>query len=163
MNGPLFVCPGCGAAFEPPHCPYCAQSAIGDDAYATRASTGGEITTLFQPRLLLDDSEAPELSPDEPRLRLEGSDPPRFVLLRGERTVVGRTQGDVQVADPAMASRHFEIVRVGDTTILRDLESGPGTFLDDRRIRSSEIFEGDVIRAGTSRFVFEAAGGKDGE
>ena len=152
------VCPGCGAAFEPPHCPYCAQGSIGEEAYATRASSGGEVTTLFQPRLLADDETAPELSPDEPRLRLEGSEPPRYILLRDERTVVGRSEGDVRVADPAMAARHFEVVRIGEATVLRDLESGPGTFLNGREIRSSEIFEGDEIRAGTSRFRFETAG-----
>lgn len=154
------ICPRCGAAFEPPECPYCAQESIGVEGYATRAPSGGEITTLFQPGLLLD-GEAAELSPREPRLRLLGSEPPRFVLLRRERTVLGRGEVDVQVADPAMAPRHFELVRVGDSTIVRDLESGPGTFLNDRRIRSSEILPGDVLRAGTSRFRFEASEDED--
>ena len=155
MSRPLRICPHCGAAFEPPHCPYCAQAEIGEEGYATRVPSGGEITTLFQPRLLLDDEEAPELSLREPRLRLLGSEPARFVLLRHEKTVLGRGEADVQVADPAMAQRHFELVRVGDATFVRDLESGPGTFLNDRRVRSSEVLPGDVIRAGTSRFRFE--------
>lgn len=153
------ICPRCGAAFDPPHCPYCAQREVGEEdpeGYRTRAARPrGEVTTLFQPGLLAADAELPEFSPIEARLRLLGSDPPRFVLLREATTVVGREVGDVQVADPSMASPHFEIVRVEEGLFVRDLGSSSGTFLGDRRIRSSELHPGDLIRAGTSRFRFE--------
>ncbi|MDX1630977.1 MAG: FHA domain-containing protein [Thermoanaerobaculia bacterium] len=152
------ICPRCGAAFDPPHCPYCAQEEVGaadPEGYRTRATEPGEVTTLFQPRLLAEDGGPPDFSPTEARLRLLDSEPPRFILLRDATTVVGREEGDAQVADPSLDSPHFEIVRVEDDLVLRDLGSSSGTFLGDRRIRSSELVPGDLIRAGTSRFRFE--------
>jgi len=69
---------------------------------------------------------------------------------------VGREPGldhRLHVPDQAMSRTHFRMVRSGAVTILEDLGSTNGTFLNRERTSSCAVTVNDVIRAGDSLFV----------
>lgn len=74
------------------------------------------------------------------------------------RTVVGRRDADVRLADATVSARHFEIESIGGEFFVRDLGSRNGTWLNGHRIRYAELRPGDALRAGRTELVFRAAG-----
>jgi pSer/pThr/pTyr-binding forkhead associated (FHA) protein len=81
-----------------------------------------------------------------------------WVRLRAERTLIGRTEGDVRIPhDGLMSGRHAELVRQrgpkGYRWSLVDLQSTNGTFV---RCGSTGLRHGDEVLIGRGRFRFEA-------
>jgi hypothetical protein len=81
------------------------------------------------------------------------------VRLRAERTVIGRTEGDVRIPhDGAVSGQHAELVRQragnGFRWALVDLKSTNGTFV---RIGSTLLRHENEFLIGTGRYRFEAA------
>ncbi len=79
--------------------------------------------------------------------------------LRADRTVLGRTDGDVRIPhDGLMSGRHAEIVRQpvagGYRWFLVDLQSTNGTFV---RIGSTPLRHENELLIGRGRYRFEAA------
>ncbi len=76
------------------------------------------------------------------------------------RNTVGRgTQNGIMVPDVAMSRQHFEIVRnPDDSYALVDLQSINGTMLNGTKVREADLFHGDRVEAGTSRFQFVLTG-----
>ncbi len=54
--------------------------------------------------------------------------------------------------DGSMGSLHFEIEHKGHSAEIRDLGSPGGTWLNHRHIAVSELYDGDIIRAGKTQF-----------
>lgn len=73
------------------------------------------------------------------------------------RTVVGRRDADLRLADATVSARHFEIESIGDEFFVRDLGSRNGTWLNGHRIRYAELRAGDALRAGRTELVFRTA------
>jgi pSer/pThr/pTyr-binding forkhead associated (FHA) protein len=89
----------------------------------------------------------------------DGLDKGEWVRMRGERLVIGRTEGDVLIPhDPMMSSRHAEIVRWLDAGRFRwrlsDLRSTNGTFV---RLNTFQLKHNQEILIGSHRFRFHAA------
>lgn len=79
------------------------------------------------------------------------------VFLRGARTVIGRTSGDIVIPlDTVMSAEHAEIIRqdVGGALswVLRDLDSSNGTLV---RCKGLTLQSGTVILIGSRRYRFE--------
>ncbi len=149
------ACPACGFAGELPEdeprqadsfqCPMCGTWIRGYAAEVEAAS---------------------RLEPDE-----EGSDRPLLGHLvvsgtltpeepypvRGPKTVVGREDADITIADPTMSTRHFEIEVRGGEFFIRDLGSTNHTRVNGRAIQATTLRSGDRIQAGLTSFVFHAA------
>jgi pSer/pThr/pTyr-binding forkhead associated (FHA) protein len=51
-----------------------------------------------------------------------------------------------------MSSRHFEIEHDGKKAEIQDLKSSNGTFVNEERVSRAEIFEGDIIKCGQTKF-----------
>jgi hypothetical protein len=86
-----------------------------------------------------------------PALEVNGQ---RYNLTQA-RTSVGRdASADIQVADPGLSRRHFEIVWDGKNAGVRDLGSTNGTRVAGRPITEAAIGADTVINAGQSEFVF---------
>ncbi len=75
--------------------------------------------------------------------------------LTAETTVIGRTQGDIQLTEDQRASRrHSELLVRDDRLHVRDLGSTNGTFVNGRRIAEEEqVGIGDIIQVGATRFT----------
>jgi pSer/pThr/pTyr-binding forkhead associated (FHA) protein len=109
---------------------------------------------------------APEALPYRPIIRRpmalllvvdDAGDGSEVIRLRGDRFVIGRTEGDLLIPhDISMASRHAQIERLPDGGWqLSDLESGPdrGTFA---RAANAKLKNGTVLQLGSTRFRFES-------
>jgi pSer/pThr/pTyr-binding forkhead associated (FHA) protein len=89
----------------------------------------------------------------------DGKHDGEWIRLRADRTVLGRTEGDVRIPhDLMMSARHAEIVRhkvqSGYRWHLTDLQSTNGTFV---RIGSTILRHGNELLIGAGRYRFEAA------
>jgi Fe2+ transport system protein FeoA len=83
-------------------------------------------------------------------------------LLRGQRTVIGRTSGDIIVGhDPLISSKHAEIVRIDEENPcqwrLRDLGSTNGTFVN---VEKAKLRDGDELLLGSQRYRITIRGTK---
>lgn len=77
----------------------------------------------------------------------------RFVEL-ADTVQVGRA-ADVTIADPALSRVHFAVARLaGFRHRLRDLASRNGTYVGGLRVTEQLLQPGDVVRAGSSVFVY---------
>ncbi|MDH5672276.1 MAG: FHA domain-containing protein [Myxococcales bacterium] len=88
---------------------------------------------------------------DGPRVgqSLELERPPlRLVLGRGEHC-------QLQIDDPDVSREHAELLRDLDGVSIRDLSSKNGIFLGDERIEQRRLHDGDEIRLGSTRLLFE--------
>jgi hypothetical protein len=101
-----------------------------------------------------------------PPLRVEGR---AYFLLVGAvpgreripvpaaRTVFGREGADVDLGDPTVSSRHFQVEAAGREFFIRDLQSRNGTFVNGRRLRYAELLPGDEVLAGSTYLVFRTS------
>lgn len=155
----------------------------GEQPPATRLETDEEVRQVLQARRARLAAASPKRSasqaPPAPRPALEprterpmgrppvamlcilddGKQDGEWVRLRADRTVIGRTDGEVRIPhDPLISGRHAEIVRRPATNgfrwFLTDLQSTNGTFV---RIGSSPLWDECEFLVGTGRYRFEAA------
>ncbi|HTU22476.1 MAG TPA: FHA domain-containing protein [Gemmataceae bacterium] len=89
----------------------------------------------------------------------DGKTDGEWVRLRADRTVIGRTEGEVRIPhDGAVSGQHAELVRQrvgnGFRWCLADLKSTNGTFV---RIGSTFLRHENEFLIGTGRYRFEAS------
>jgi hypothetical protein len=89
----------------------------------------------------------------------DGASDGEVVRLRGERTIIGRSDGDVRILhDVMMSTRHAEIVREADHNgwrwLLADLQSTNGTFV---RVKRLPFKHGCEFLVGSTLLRFEDA------
>ena len=77
------------------------------------------------------------------------------VVLRGDRTVVGRLGScDICIADVNASREHAAFVRDGAGWAVEDLGSTNGTLLNGDRIDRARLHDGDVIVIGITELVY---------
>ena len=80
----------------------------------------------------------------------------RSVRLTQPRTLIGRGRtADIHIGDAKASRLHAEIIRRQTVWYVRDLNSGNGTWVNGRRIRSSQLQSGDGIRIGYTKMIFK--------
>ena len=101
---------------------------------------------------------APSQALGRPRLVIAGS-PDRVVPLTRQVTVVGRgADADLRLPDTGVSRAHAELRLVGDVVRVVDLDSTNGTAVNGRRIRESDLADGDRLDIGATALVY-----KDGQ
>jgi len=90
---------------------------------------------------------------------VSGSRVGEMVAVDGE-LVLGRDPraADVSFRDETVSARHARLKRYEDRTIIEDLDSANGTFVDARRVERSELEDGDKITLGRTtvlKFTFQ--------
>ncbi|HEY4973587.1 MAG TPA: FHA domain-containing protein [Steroidobacteraceae bacterium] len=78
-----------------------------------------------------------------------------IVQLLGRRTTIGRTpDNDIRI-DADFISRHHAVVLLyGAKTVIEDLNSTNGTYVNAERINRRTLKEGDIVTLGKSEFRF---------
>ena len=78
-----------------------------------------------------------------------------IVQLLGRRTTIGRTpDNDIRI-DAEFISRHHAVVLLyGSKTVIEDLNSTNGTFVNAERVNRRTLKEGDIVTLGKSEFRF---------
>lgn len=159
----------------------------GPEIQATRLETDDEIRQALEARRVRQVAKAPpvplaaaastpeppaepEVMPYRPLLRPptallcicdDGKPEGEWVRLRGDRYVLGRSEGDILIPhDGMMSGRHAELVRQRLPTgltrwMLVDLQSRNGTFV---RIGSTLLRHQSELLLGRGRYRFDAAG-----
>jgi len=126
------------------------ERAGGQEAVAPSAGDFGH-TMVYSP-----DREARRLEPalDRRQALLVGEG--RRSVLRGNRTVIGRSRDcDVVVSDPNVSRRHAEVRREEEGWAVVDLDSTNGVKVNGRRVEHAPLRPGDRIRIGVTDLTFE--------
>jgi DNA-binding NtrC family response regulator len=80
----------------------------------------------------------------------------RYPVVK-ERFVVGKDDGcDLVLDAPTVSRAHLEIIRRGETFLVRDLDSTNGTCIDGTRVREAFLSPGAQITAGAVDLLFQA-------
>ena len=75
--------------------------------------------------------------------------------LAKERVVIGRSKDcDIRLDDPNVSRRHAEVRREGSAYWVVDLESTNGVTVNGRRMKRSQLEDGDRITLGSTDLVF---------
>jgi hypothetical protein len=91
-----------------------------------------------------------------PRLVIPGN-PDRVVPLTRAVTVVGRgADADLRLPDTGVSRAHAELRVDGDVVRLVDLESTNGTSINGRRVRESDLADGDRVQIGATALVYKS-------
>jgi pSer/pThr/pTyr-binding forkhead associated (FHA) protein len=76
--------------------------------------------------------------------------------------VIGRDESaDVQLTDPWVSHRHFEIDQIGNVLVVRDLDSKNGIFMHGRRQRESQVLPGEQLTVGRTEITVRYPGTAD--
>ena len=87
----------------------------------------------------------------------EGTPPPEYQL--GPRTSIGRVkENEISVPKPSVSRKHAVIAQTPEGYVITDLDSGNGTFVNDERVKTRKLEDGDRVRLGDRAFVFRAPG-----
>ncbi len=70
------------------------------------------------------------------------------------RTTIGRLGNDINIDDPEASRQHAVVEIVGETAILRDLDSTNGTFVDTERIEQQVLGNQMEFRIGSHVIMF---------
>src|SRR5689334_5397077 len=86
-----------------------------------------------------------------------GSSNPQIVELRPGLNKIGRADGnDVQISDPSVSGFHCELVVEEIGTVVRDLGSTNGTYIDGQPIKEKIIQRGQTLVIGKVPVLFQA-------
>jgi hypothetical protein len=113
------------------------------------ATAGGDATVTGREARLIGTSES-----------LGGKE---FVLV-SDRTTIGRSQVcDIQIDEPSLSSEHARLVRSEDGWRVINLLSTNGVFVNDEKVFSHRLNDGDVIRLGRISLKFRDPNSKAGD
>jgi pSer/pThr/pTyr-binding forkhead associated (FHA) protein len=80
-----------------------------------------------------------------------------FPFLKESMTIGRKPDNDIQIDNLAVSSRHAKIDRSGSDFILNDLQSTNGTFVNDKKVASHKLKDGDKIIVGKHILVYVAS------
>jgi pSer/pThr/pTyr-binding forkhead associated (FHA) protein len=90
-----------------------------------------------------------------PRLAIH-TDTATWEIEVNDRVTVGRAaDNDIVLDSPAVSRHHAVLERHGDTFLLRDLNSGNGTWLRNLRVTRVALADSDTFQVGPARLVFK--------
>jgi pSer/pThr/pTyr-binding forkhead associated (FHA) protein len=87
---------------------------------------------------------------------IQGEGTGQIFQINKTRTMIGRlgAEADIHVDDPECSRQHAVIEILGETAILRDLESTNGTFVDVDRIEQQVLQNQMEFRIGSHVLMF---------
>jgi len=86
-----------------------------------------------------------------------GEQSPLFELDK-QAVQIGRiADNDIVLPDPNVSRVHARVEQRDGAYLITDLESTNGTWVNERRVTSAALRENDVIRLGSTRFIFRRA------
>lgn len=78
-------------------------------------------------------------------------------VLDGREAIIGRSRStDITISDDGISREHTVIMYDDETNTysVEDLQSTNGTQVNQKRVRSAELANGDTIQIGRTRFEF---------
>jgi CRP-like cAMP-binding protein len=89
----------------------------------------------------------------------------RVFPIHGQVSIGRSPDNVIQMLDPSVSRRHAMVYSTGDRTVVEDLGSHNGTFVNGERVRKAFLSSGDILRVGNVllRFVQEEVPQEDGD
>lgn len=149
-------CPSCGdrVPTDTTVCPSCNSTVVDADRTQVLSRVGHE--PVF--------GQAPESGSTTTRVSAatlmvrSGPQAGERFSLAGDVTRLGRhPDSDISLDDISVSRRHAEIRHDGDEYVLRDVGSLNGTYVNQRRVDSVVLQQGDEILIGRFRLLFLAS------
>jgi pSer/pThr/pTyr-binding forkhead associated (FHA) protein len=70
-------------------------------------------------------------------------------------TIIGTKRGvAIRLKSRSISGAHAALINIENTVYVRDLSSRTGVFVNDKQVRESRLFHGDVLRVGGCRYRF---------
>jgi diguanylate cyclase (GGDEF)-like protein len=86
---------------------------------------------------------------------INGVDLGKKYTLAQSATVIGRSSKvDIQIDEDAISRSHAIIDNMGDSFVVRDLDSTNGTYVNDTPINRKTLIDGDQVKIGRTIFKF---------
>ncbi len=78
-------------------------------------------------------------------------------LLNDKRNTIGRDvkRASIKVDDPRASRQHAQFNFERGHVFLYDLASTNGTYVNNRRVRKQKLTDGDIVRIGSTEFLFK--------
>jgi hypothetical protein len=80
-----------------------------------------------------------------------------FPFTKESMSIGRKPDNDIQIDNLAVSSRHAKIDKAGSGIVLTDLKSTNGTFVNDKKIASQTLSDGDRIIVGKHTLLYVAA------
>jgi pSer/pThr/pTyr-binding forkhead associated (FHA) protein len=80
-----------------------------------------------------------------------------FPFSKESMTIGRKSDNDIQVDNLAVSSRHAKIDKIDPDFLLTDLQSTNGTFVNDKKVASYKLKEGDKITIGKHTLLYSTA------
>jgi len=77
-----------------------------------------------------------------------------FPVLKGSMVIGQDPACTIHIDSLALSPQHARIDTEGDTSVLVDLQSGSGTFVNNKRIEKHILADGDLIRVGKHTLTY---------
>jgi FHA domain len=78
-----------------------------------------------------------------------------IVQLLGRRTTLGRTpDNDIRIDEDFISRHHAVVLLAGASTVVEDLNSTNGTYVNAERVNRKTLKEGDLVTLGKTEFRF---------
>jgi hypothetical protein len=145
-------CPECG--FQNPEtanfCSKCGTALVRD-------SSGADTTMAFDPEELEEASPLEDLGMKGPALvvRSGGGRAGEHFVPQEDSTTIGRSPDcDIFLDDVTVSRQHAILRRSDGQFVIEDQGSLNGTFVNRRRIESTELADGDELQIGKYRLTF---------
>ena len=143
---------------------------VHSDKKSDRAGPQGtQVFSRDQIADILDESPAPDSQRELASLVLltnhaDGSESGTAFRLSSDRLTIGRSSVcDLSIEEPSMSSEHARLVFSDEAWRVVNLLSTNGVFVNDEKVFSHRLHDGDEIRLGRVRLRFrESAGGSGG-
>jgi hypothetical protein len=152
------ACPSCGQKLHPSwdQCPFCGY---GSAAPAPEPAAAAPAPAPKMRTMALDTgaaSSGPVGSSVGWLVPLEGPMAGELFQLKGRVIVGSKDDCDVCIKDPSISGRHAEFIAARHGFKLNDLGSTNGTYVNDKRISSTELVDGDSVKLGRTNFKFKS-------
>jgi hypothetical protein len=150
-------CNRCGHR-NPPTSAFCSACGSVLDVVNDRTITLAKVDPLLDAPGAEDDVHVDlnEITPGQGILVIRSGDRvgEKFVLAKDSTTIGRHPDSDISLDDITVSRRHVEIVRTNNKYFVTDSGSLNGTYVNQRRVDSSELRQGDELQVGKYRFVF---------
>jgi hypothetical protein len=153
-------CPSCGEKLHASwdQCPYCGWS---EGAPAPAASAGGPVKAAAPSapmRTMAIDGGGPAPSGNGIGwlVPLDGPQTGELFQLKGRAIVGTAADCDAVMKDPSISGRHAEFTATSGGFRVTDLSSTNGTYVNDKRVTTTDLIDNDSIRLGRINFKFKS-------
>ena len=139
---------------EQTFCPFCQPRSLNPGASKTRVDYESSVPPMEAMPTLFEGRQIQEKRPLSGWLAIfEGNlQGEAFPLYQGRNIIGSSSQCHIQVPDEEVQEQHLSIRFAKEKSLLTDLDTESGTFLNGKRTYRSELKDGDKIKIGKAVF-----------